>query len=51
MAREYGLEACIDRAEEVDDRYQDRPLLCYYPVFNLTQCEEIEEIGEAPIEE
>ena len=47
----YGFEACIDRAEEVDDRYLDRPLVCYYPVFNLTQCEEIEEIGEVYIGE
>jgi len=39
------------QSEELDDRYQDRPLVCYYPGFNLTQCEEIEKIGEASIGE
>jgi len=53
-SREYGLEACIDRVEGVDDRYLDCSLVCYYPVFNLTQCEEIKKIkkiSEVPIEE
>jgi len=35
----------------VDDRYLDCSLVCYYPVFNLTQCEEIKKISEVPIEE
>jgi len=42
-----GLWVCVWMREEADGREWHRPLVCYYPVFNLTQCDEIEKIGEA----